>query len=79
MTKGSDGNYTITVPSVKAVTGAVYEVKVVEFKNGDTENPIWHGVPGTGNNVDFGLKSDCDVTVTYNPSTGEIKVTGTGV
>ena len=79
MTKGSDGNYTITVPSVKAVTGAVYEVKVVEFKNGDTENPIWHGVPGTGNNVDFGLKSDCDVTVTYNLSTGEIKVTGTGV
>ncbi len=79
MTKGSDGNYTITVPSVKAVTGAVYEVKVVEFKDGDTENPIWHGVPGTGNNVDFGLKSDCDVTVTYNPSTGEIKVTGTGV
>ena len=79
MTKGSDGNYTITVPSVKAVTGAIYEVKVVEFKDGDTENPIWHGVPGTGNNVDFGLKSDCDVTVTYNPSTGEIKVTGTGV
>ena len=79
MTKGSDGNYTITVPSVKAVTGAVYEVKVVEFKNGDQSSAIWHGVPGTGNNVDFGLKSDCDVTVTYNPSTGEIKVTGTGV
>ena len=79
MTKGSDGIYKITVKNVKAVSGAVYEVKVVEFKNGDTENPIWHGVPGTGNNVDFGLKSDCDVTVTYNPSTGEIKVTGTGV
>ncbi len=79
MTKGSDGIYKITVKNVKAVSGAVYEVKVVEFKNGDTENPIWHGVPGTGNNVDFGLKSDCDVTVTYNPSTGEIKVTGAGV
>ena len=79
MTKGSDGVYKITVKNVKAVSGAVYEVKVVEFKDGDTENPIWHGVPGTGNNVDFGLKSDCDVTVTYNPSTGEIKVTGTGV
>ena len=79
MTKGSDGNYTITVKNVKAIDGAVYQVKVVQFVDGDTENPIWHGVPGTGNNVDFGLKSDCDVTVTYNPSTGEIKVTGTGV
>ena len=39
MTKGSDGNYTITVPSVKAVTGDIYEVKVVEFKAGATENP----------------------------------------
>ena len=79
MTKGSDGIYKITVKNVKAVSGAVYEVKVVEFKNGDQNQAIWHGVPGTGNNVDFGLKSDCDVTVTYNPSTGEIKVTGTGV
>lgn len=79
MTKGSDGIYKITVKNVKAVSGAVYEVKVVEFKNGDQSSAIWHGVPGTGNNVDFGLKSDCDVTVTYNPSTGEIKVTGTGV
>ena len=79
MTKGSDGNYTITVPAVKAVSGAIYEVKVVEFKDGDQNQAIWHGVPGTGNNVDFGLKSDCDVTVTYNPSTGEIKVTGAGV
>ena len=79
MTKGSDGVCKITVKNVKAVSGAVYEVKVVEFKNGDQNQAIWHGVPGTGNNVDFGLKSDCDVTVTYNPSTGEIKVTGTGV
>ncbi|MBQ2537619.1 MAG: hypothetical protein II550_03980 [Ruminococcus sp.] len=79
MTKGSDGIYKITVKNVKAVSGAVYEVKVVEFKNGDQNQAIWHGVPGTGNNVDFGLKSDCDVTVTYNLSTGEIKVTGTGV
>ena len=79
MTKGSDGVCKITVKNVKAVSGAVYEVKVVEFKNGDQNQAIWHGVPGTGNNVDFGLRSDCDVTVTYNPSTGEIKVTGTGV
>ncbi|MBQ1354027.1 MAG: hypothetical protein IIY42_04170, partial [Ruminococcus sp.] len=79
MTKGSDGNYTITVPSVKAVTGAVYEVKVVEFKNGDTENPIWHGKDGGDANVDFGLSKDCDVTVTYNPTTKAITVTGAGV
>ena len=79
MTKGGDGIYRITVPSVAAEAGAVYQVKVVEFKDGDTENPIWHGKDGGDANVDFGLKSDCDVTVTYNPTTKEIKVTGAGV
>ena len=79
MTLGSDGIYKITVPSVKAVSGAVYEVKVVQFYSGNPEWVEWHGVPGTGANVDFGLSKDCDVTVTYNPNTGEINVTGDGV
>ena len=79
MTLGADGIYKITVPSVKAVDGAVYQLKVVQFYSGNPEWVEWHGEPGTGNNVGFSLKSDCDVTVTYNPNTGEIKVSGTGV
>ena len=79
MTKGSDGNYTITVPAVKAVSGAIYEVKVVEFKDGDPDKAIWHGKDGGDANVDFGLSKDCDVTVTYNPNTKAITVTGAGV
>ncbi|MBQ5763204.1 MAG: hypothetical protein IIV96_01040, partial [Ruminococcus sp.] len=79
MTKGSDGNYTITVPAVKAVSGAIYEVKVVEFKDGDPDKAIWHGKDGGDANVDFALSKDCDVTVTYNPTTKAITVTGAGV
>ena len=52
MTKGADGNYTITVPSVKAVDGAIYQVKVVQFVDGDPENMIWHGKDGGEGNVD---------------------------
>ena len=79
MTLGSDGIYKITVPSVKAVENALYQVKVVQFYSGNPEWVEWHGEPGTGDNVSFSLKSDCDVTVTYNPTAGEIKVTGAGV
>ena len=79
MTKGADGNYTITVPSVKAVDGAIYQVKVVQFVDGDPENMIWHGKDGGEGNVDFALSKDCDVTVTYNPNTKAITVTGAGV
>ena len=67
MTKTADGSYKITVPSVTAVDGAIYQVKVVQFVGGDPENMIWHGKDGGEGNVDFGLSKDCDVTVTYNP------------
>ncbi|MBQ2428358.1 MAG: hypothetical protein II264_07710, partial [Ruminococcus sp.] len=79
MTKGSDGNYTITVKNVKAIDGAVYQVKVVQFVDGDPEKIIWHGKDGGDGNVDFALSKDCDVTVTYNPNTKAITVTGAGV
>ncbi|MBQ2280767.1 MAG: hypothetical protein II246_06275, partial [Ruminococcus sp.] len=42
-------------------------------------NAVWHGMDGTDLNYDFMLNADCDVTVTYNPETGEINVTGDGV
>ena len=79
MTKGSDGIYKITVPSVTAIEGEIYQVKVVQFVGGDPENPIWHGKDGGDGNVDFGLSKDCDVTVTYDPNTKAITVTGAGV
>ena len=79
MTKGEDGVYSVVVPEVAAEEGALYQVKVVQFVGGDPANAVWHGMDGTDLNYDFMLNADCDVTVTYNPETGEIDVTGDGV
>ena len=79
MTKGDDGVYSIVVPEVAAEEGALYQVKVVQFVGGDPANAVWHGMDNTDLNYDFMLSQDCDVTVTYNPATGEINVTGDGV
>ncbi|WP_405318253.1 dockerin type I domain-containing protein [Ruminococcus sp.] len=79
MTKGDDGVYSVVVPEVAAEEGALYQVKVVQFVGGDPANAVWHGMDNTDLNYDFMLSQDCDVTVTYNPTTGEINVTGDGV
>ena len=79
MTKGDDGVYSVVVPEVAAEEGALYQVKVVQFVGGDPSNAVWHGMDNTDLNYDFMLSQDCDVTVTYNPTTGEINVTGDGV
>ena len=79
MTKGEDGVYSVVVPEVAAEEGALYQVKVVQFVGGDPANAVWHGMDNTDLNYDFMLSQDCDVTVTYNPATGEINVTGDGV
>ena len=79
MTKGDDGVYSVVVPEVAAEEGALYQVKVVQFVGGDPANAVWHGMDNTDLNYDFMLSQDCDVTVTYNPATGEINVTGDGV
>ena len=78
MEKAEDGTYSVTVPAVAAADG-IYAVKVVQFIEGDAANAVWHGLDGTDLNVDFMLNEDCDVTVTFNPETGEITVTGDGV
>ena len=67
----ADGLYKVTVPDVAAEEGALYQVKVVQFVGGDPANAVWHGMDGTDLNYDFMLTKDCDVTVTYNPQTGE--------
>ena len=79
MTKGEDGVYSVVVPEVAAEEGALYQVKVVQFVGGDAANAVWHGMDGTDLNYDFMLNADGDVTVTYNPETGEIAVTGPSV
>ena len=79
MTKGDDGVYSVVVPEVAAEEAALYQVKVVQFVGGDPANAVWHGMDNTDLNYDFMLSQDCDVTVTYNPATGEINVTGDGV
>ncbi len=66
----ADGVYTKVYTNVPV--GKNYQFKVV--KNGSE----WIG-DATGNNITFHVTEACDVTVTYNPATNEITVTGTGV
>ena len=72
MTENGDGNYEKVFTNVAVGNG--YQFKVV--KN-DAE---WIGVGDTGNdNFTFNVTKECDVTVTYNPTTKEITATGEGV
>ena len=75
MLQNSDGTYSKTYENVDAI-GEV-QVKVVEHQDG-VEDAIWHGYPGDYNVAKI-VSSPCDVTVTYNPETGEITLTGAGV
>ena len=78
MEKQEDGTYAITVEGVEA-SDANYALKVVKFVGGDEAQKEWFGVNGGNLNYDFMVKEACDVTVTFNPETKEITVTGTGV
>ena len=78
MTKQEDGTYAVTVEDVQPGT-ANYQLKVVKFVGGDEAQKEWIGPNGTDVNYDFMVKEACDVTVTFNPETKEINVTGTGV
>ena len=73
MTKSGDV-YTKTFTAVPV--GKSYQFKVVA-NTGDEQK--WIGLDGTDNNVTFDVESACDVTVTFNPATNEIAVTGDGV
>ncbi len=64
------GTYSITYN----VTEATNDVQLKVVKN----QSEWIG-DATGNNVTFNVTSPCEITVTYNPETGEITVTGDGV
>mgnify|MGYP001778288119 CR=1 FL=1 len=74
MTKNGDV-YTKTFTAVPA--GKDYQLKVVE--NAVDGSQKWIGYDGTDNNVTFNVNADCDVTVTYDPATNKIDVTGDSV
>ena len=73
MTKDADGLYKKTYSNAPA---ANYELKVV--KNGGTDNETWYG-DSNGNNVVFSLTKESNFTVTFNPTTNEVKVEGNAV
>ena len=71
----ADGSvFTKTFSAVPA--GKNYQLKVVA-NTGDAQK--WIGLDGTDNNVTFDVETACDVTVTFDPATNKITVTGDGV
>ena len=71
----ADGSvFTKTFSAVPA--GKNYQLKVVA-NTGDAQT--WIGLDGTDNNVTFDVETACDVTVTFDPATNKITVTGDGV
>ena len=54
------------------VAVGTYQFKVVA----DT---VWKGLDGTDANVQFAVGTVCDVTITYNETTGAIEVNGSGL
>ncbi|MGO5207853.1 pullulanase X25 domain-containing protein [Bacillota bacterium LCP21S3_F9] len=75
MTDTGDGIYQKVYTDVAVMDN--YQFKVVEnhVDNGST----WHGIDGGDENFTFNVKSVCDVTITFDPATLKINVTGTGV
>ena len=65
-----DGVYKLTITDVAPIEQAQFKI----VKNG-TE---WIGDP-TGNNFTFKVETACDVTITYDPATGEAKAEGAGI
>ena len=71
MTKGDDGKYTFTTP-MDAQDGVMFKV---------VEDHSWDVAYGdkNGNNVVFNVEAPCDVTITFDPETKEITVSGDSV
>ena len=75
MTAKGDGTYEKVFANVAPTTEPI-QFKVVE--NTAEGELVWIG-DSTGNNITFNVTVACDVTVTFNPETQEIKVAGDGV
>ncbi len=74
MTKGDGGVYSITYTNVQPENAI--QLKVV--KNHFWQEGSW-GVKNTDDNYTFNVVSACDVTVTFDPATETVTVTGDGV
>ena len=68
MTKDSDGNYSITYTVKKA-----YDIVYIAVYDGETEKMI---LDPNGYNIEFSLTGPGSFTVTYDPKTGKVSVTG---
>lgn len=75
MTLQDDGTFAITYKAVQPQDNIQF--KVVMWAE-DADEAVWIG-DDNGNNVTFNVTSECDVTITYDPATGKITVTGDGV
>lgn len=74
MDKQEDGTYKKVYTNVAVMNN--YQFEIVE--NRPDGEQIWRG-DDNGNNVTFNVKSVCDVTITFDPATNKITVTGDGV
>ena len=75
MTQNTDGTYSLEIADVQP-TDTDYQFKVVGYVDETTSN--WYG-DATGNNITFNVTETCDVTITFDTATDEIKVTGDNV
>ena len=75
MTENADGTYTKVFKAVAPAESL--QLKVVENLADGTQN--WYGQDGGENNVTFNVTAECDVTVTFDPATKFVTVSGDGV
>ena len=75
MTQNADGTYSKVYTDVAVMND--YQLKVVA--NDAAGNMTWYGIDGGNDNVTFHVIEACDVTVTFDPSTLKLTVTGDGV
>ena len=73
MTAGEDGKLTATFAATKKVDRV--EMKVVKLTGNDVTKKDWYG-DAEGNNVAFGLSGEGRFTVTFDPQTGKVEVSG---
>lgn len=80
MVKGDDGKFTQVFEGVEP-SDEPFMLKVLEWSNGEDISGLkWWGIGSNYDmNCEFAVNSKCDVTVTYDPETHEITVTGDGV
>ena len=74
MTLGDGGVYSITYENVEPASAIQLKV----LKNHSWDEGSW-GDKDTGDNYTFNVAETCDVTVTFDPATETVNVTGDGV